>query len=213
MKNLVITIGRQCGSGGSELGKRIAENMGMDYYDDELVKLAAKNSNMSPEISEMADEKATNSLLYSLVTGGSLRGMFNGYYEMPLNDRVFLAQADTIKQLAHERSCVIVGRCANYVLREDKDINLLNLFVFADMEYRIDRIKNKYNLNEAQAKDRIIKTEKKRRAYYNYYSNGSWGNAADYDLSINLTHVEYDAVIKMIKEYIDGNKLYGAEDV
>ena len=160
MKNLVITIGRQCGSGGSELGKRIAEDMGMDYYDDELVKLAAKNSNLSPEISEMADEKATNSLLYSLVTGGSLRGMFNGYYEMPLNDRVFLAQADTIKQLAHERSCVIVGRCANYVLREDKDINLLNLFVYADMEYRIDRIKNKYNLNEAQAKDRIIKTEK-----------------------------------------------------
>ena len=89
----------------------------------------------------------------------------------------------------------------------------MNLFVFADMEYRIDRIKNKYNLNEAQAKDRIIKTEKKRRAYYNYYSNGSWGNAADYDLSINLTHVEYDAVIKMIKEYIDGNKLYGAEDI
>lgn len=202
MKNVVITIGRQYGSGGRELGKKLAEALGIEFYDNELVTLAAKKSNISPEISKMADEKATNSLLYSLATG-SVRGMLNGYYEMPLNDRVFLAQAETIKQLAHEKSCVIVGRCANYVLREEKDINKLDLFIFADLEYRIKRIKEEYNLSEAQAKDKIIKTEKKRRAYYNYYSNGSWGNVSDYDLCINLTDIDNDTAINIVKEYIN----------
>ncbi len=203
MKNLVITIGRQCGSGGRELGKKIAAELGIDYYDNELVGLAAQKGNLSPEISEMADEKATNSLLYSIATGGSLRGMFNGYYEMPLNDRVFLAQAETIKQLAHEKSCVIVGRCSNYILRDEEDIDVVNLFIFADMDYRIKRIKDEENLTEKQAKDRIIKTEKKRRAYYNYYSSGSWGNASDYDLCINLTDIDFDTAITIIKDYIN----------
>lgn len=205
-KNIVITIGRQCGSGGREFGQKLAETLGIDYYDKELVRLAAKNSNLSPEISEMADEKATNSLLYSIATGGSLRGMFNGYYEMPLNDRVFLAQAETIKQLANEKSCVIVGRCANYVLRDEENINAINIYVYADMDYRIKRIKEEENLTEKQAKDKIIKTEKKRRTYYNYYSNGNWGNATEYDLCINLTDIDFDAAISMVKEYIDGTE-------
>lgn len=205
-KNIVITIGRQCGSGGREFGQKLAETLGIDYYDKELVRLAAKNSNLSPEISEMADEKATNSLLYSIATGGSLRGMFNGYYEMPLNDRVFLAQAETIKQLANEKSCVIVGRCANYVLRDEENINALNIYVYADMDYRIKRIKEEENLTEKQAKDKIIKTEKKRRTYYNYYSNGNWGSATEYDLCINLTDIDFDAAIGMVKEYIDGTE-------
>ena len=203
MKNIVITIGRQYGSGGRELGKKLAEALGIDYYDNELVALAAKNSNISHEVSKMADEKATNSLLYTLATGGSIRGMFSGYYEMPLNDRVFLAQAETIKQLAKEKSCVIVGRCANYVLREEENINKVDLFIFADLDYRINRIKNEYNITDSQAKDKIIKTEKKRRTYYNYYSSGNWGNAADYDLCINLTDIDNDTAIKIIKEYID----------
>lgn len=204
MKNFVITIGRQCGSGGRELGKRLAESLGIDYYDNELVGLAAKKSNLSREVSEMADEKATNSLLYSIATGGNLRGMFNGYYEMPLNDRVFLAQAEAIKQLAHEKSCVIVGRCSNYVLRDEEDIDVINLYIYADMEHRIARIKKELNLTEKQAKEKIAKTEKKRRTYYNYYSSGNWGNASDYDLCINLTNIDFDTAIDMIKKYTDG---------
>lgn len=204
MKKVVITIGRQCGSGGREFGKRLAEKLGIEYYDKELVRIAAKNSNLSPEISEMADERATNSLLYSIATGGSMRGMFNGYYEMPLNDRVFLAQAETIKQLAHEKSCVIVGRCANYVLREEENINVVNVYIYADMDYRIKRIKEEEQLTEKQAKDKIIKTEKKRRTYYNYYSNGNWGSASEYDLCINLTNIDFDVAVNMVKAYIDG---------
>lgn len=209
MEKIVITIGRQCGSGGREFGMKLAEALGMEYYDKELVRLAAKNGNLSPEISEMADERATNSLLYSIATGGSMRGMFNGYYEMPLNDRVFLAQAETIKQLAKEKSCVIVGRCANYVLREEEDVRTVNLYIYADLDYRIKRIKEEENLTEKQAKDRIVKTEKKRRTYYNYYSNGNWGNATEYDLCINLTDIDFDAAVEIVKGYISGIKSKG----
>jgi len=201
MKNLVITIGRQYGSGGREFGQKLAEALGIDFYDNEVVQLAAEKSNLSPEISKHADEQATNSLLYSLATGGNFRGMFNGYYEMPLNDRLFIAQADVIKELAQKSSCVIVGRCANYVLRDMEDIQKVDLFMFADMDYRIARIKRIYNLTDSQAKDKIVKTEKKRRTFYNYYSNGNWGNAAEYDLCINVSNIDSDTAIELVKKY------------
>lgn len=203
MKNTVITIGRQYGSGGRVFGKKLAEALGFKYYDNELVKLAAEKSNISPEVSKMADEKATNSLLYSLATGSSFRGMFNGYYEMPINDKVFIAQAETIKQIAHESSCVIVGRCANYVLADDDKINKVDLFIYADIESRIKRIKEEYQITDAQAKDKITKTEKKRRTYYNYYSSGNWGHTSDYDLCINLAPLSTEAAIEMVKIYIE----------
>ena len=202
MKNLVITIGRQYGSGGREFGKKLAEALGIAYYDNDLVELAAKKSNISPEISKKADEKATNSLLYSLATGAGFHGIFNGYYEMPINDRVFIAQAETIKQLAHEGSCVIVGRCANYVLRDDDEINKLDLYIYADLDHRIQRIKEEYNITDAQAKEKITKIEKKRRTFYNYYSNGNWGYASDYDLCINITPIGFDAALEIVKSYI-----------
>lgn len=203
MKNLVITIGRQYGSGGRELGKKLAESLGINFYDKDLVKMAAEKSNISHELSQQADEKATNSLLYSLATGGSFRGMLNGYYEMPINDKIFIAQADTIKQLAHSHSCVIVGRCSNYVLRDETDINKLNVFIYADLDYRINRIKKIYNLTDSQAKNKITKIEKTRRTYYNYYSNGTWGAATDYDLCINITPIGCDGAIDIIKAYAE----------
>jgi len=202
MKNLVITIGRQYGSGGREFGKKLADALGIAFYDNELVKMAAEKSNLCPEISKTADEKAANSLLYSIATGG-MRGLFNGYYEMPINDKIFIAQTEIIKQIAHEHSCVIVGRCANYVLRDEPDIDKLDLFIYADLDYRIDRIKGKYNLTDAQAKDKIVKTEKKRKAYYNYYSNGSWGNTTEYDLCINVAPIGYERAIELVKSYSD----------
>ena len=122
---------------------------------------------------------------------------------MPINDRVFISQAETIKQLAHESSCVIVGRCANYVLEDDDQINKLDLFIYADLESRIKRIKGEYNLTDAQAKDKIIKTEKKRRTFYNYYSSGNWGHATDYDLCINVSPLTVETTIEMVKLYIE----------
>lgn len=201
MKNLVITLSRQYGSGGLELAKQLSKELGISYYDKDLVKIAADKSNISHDISKQADEKATNSLLYSLATGSSFRGMFNGYYEMPINDRLFIAQTEIIKELAQKESCVIVGRCSNYVLQNEEGIHRLDLFICADMEQRIERIKTKYSLTEAQAKDKILKTEKKRRTYYNYYSNGNWGLASDYDLCINLGRIGIDTAVSLVKTY------------
>ncbi len=203
MKNLVITIGRQYGSGGRELGKKIADFLKIKYYDNELVEMAAKNNNIDPEISKDADEKASNSLLYSLSTGSSFHGMLGGIYEMPLNDRLFIAQSETIKQLAHESSCVIVGRCSNYVLHNDEEINTLNLYIYADIEDRIRRIQTEYGISEAQAKTKISKMDKKRRAYYNYYSNGNWGMASEYDICVNLSKLDEDSILDLVKNYAE----------
>ena len=202
MKNTVITIGRQYGSGGHELGEKLAKELGFEFYDNNLVKLAAEKSNICPEISKLADEKAASSLLYSIAMSGGMRNILSGHYEMPINDKLFIAQAETIKKIAHDSSSVIVGRCANYVLQSEEDINLVNLYIYADMDYRLKKVKDVYDLSDAAAKDKIIKADKKRRAYYNYYSSGTWGDASEYDLCINIGKVGPDAAIRMIKEYV-----------
>ena len=155
MKN-VITIGRQYGSAGHAIGALVAEKLGYTFYDKQLVEIAAKNSNISDETVKHIDEKATSSLLYSLASGSySLRGI-NGplYYEMPLNDKLFLAQSEVIKHVAAKENSVIVGRCADYVLDEVEDINLVNVFIYADMDFRIKRVMDVFEINEKQAKEK-----------------------------------------------------------
>lgn len=204
MKNIVITIGRQYGSGGREFGKHLADALGFKFYDQEIVDITSKKHNINIEVSKASDEKATNSLLYSIVTAGSFDGMFFNNYEMPANDKVFLAQADVIKELANESSCVMVGRCANYVLRDEENIKKVDLFIYADLDSRIERIKKLYELNDAQAKSKIIKTEKVRKNYYNYYSSGEWGNPSEYDLCINMSGISVDGAVEVVKKYIEG---------
>lgn len=187
MKNFVITIGRQCGSGGLALGESLAKALDVPFYDNNLVDMASKKVNLHPEVSKHSDETATRSFLYSIATGATFGGILGGHYEMPIGDKLFVSQSDVIKELAHKHSCVIVGRCANYILRNEPDINHLSVFTFADMDYRLKRIKDTHNLNDAKAKEKILKTDKKRRTFYNYYSNGTWGNAADYDLCLNMS--------------------------
>ncbi|MBE7044842.1 MAG: cytidylate kinase-like family protein [Ruminococcaceae bacterium] len=204
MKNTVITIGRQYGSGGKEFGKKLAEAMGYSFYDEELLSITSEKSNIDEDVLKMADERATNSLLYSLVVNGGLRGVLTqGVYELPINDKVFLAQADSIKHLAQQESCVIVGRCADYVLQDTEDINKIDLFIYADMESRIERIAKIYNLTPAEAKDKIVKTEKKRKTYYNYYSNQEWGRMTNYDLCINVSGLGSDGAVAVAKAYIE----------
>ena len=168
--NLVITIGRQCGSGGKKIGEIVAERLGIKCYDKELLTLAAKHSGLCEELFETHDEKPTNSFLYSLVMDTYSLGYTAGSYsDMPINHKVFLAQFDAIKKIADEGPCILVGRCADYALEEYD--NVLRLFVHADMNARIRRIARIYDLTDAKAKDMIMKTDKKRASYYNYYSN------------------------------------------
>ena len=202
-KNIVVTIGRQYGSGGKEIGRKLAERMGVTFYDEELVTMAAENSNIDKEMLHKVDESATGSLLYSLVMNGGLRGIATPmYYEMPLNDKLFIAQSDVIKKIAKDGSAVIVGRCADYVLENEEAVTL-NVFLYADMDYKVDRINMLYGLDKKAAKDRIIKTEKQRKTYYNYYTNKEWGNMGSYDLCLNVSKMGTDKAVDVIFDIVE----------
>lgn len=195
--NLVITIGRQCGSLGRQIGQQLAEKMGVSFYDKELLSLAAKNSGLCEELFETHDEKPTSSFLYSLVMDTySLGYTTSAYMDMPINHKIFLAQFDTIKKLADEESCVIVGRCADYALADYP--NTVSVFITGDDDVRIENLKELYKVDASKAKDIMVKTDKKRASYYNYYSSKKWGDARSYDLCINSSKVGLDGAVDMI---------------
>ena len=193
----VITIGRQLGSGGREIGQMLAGKLGIKYYDKELLAAAAKESGLAQELFENHDEKPTNSFLYSLVMDTYSLGYSSGtFHELPLNHKIFLAQFDTIKKIAEEESCVIVGRCADYALADFK--NCVKVFIHADMDYRIRRVAERHDLTPAKAREEILKTDKKRASYYNYYSRKKWGDARSYDLCVNSSSIGADAAVDTI---------------
>lgn len=201
--NTVITIGRQFGSGGREIGEKLAARYDIKFYDKELLKRAAKDSGICPELFENNDEKPTSSFLYNLVTDTYAFGYSSPYVEMPLSHKVFLAQFDTIKKIASEGPCVIVGRCADYALGEFT--NTLSIFINAPLEDRIERIRSKYKEENdlSKLKDMIIKNDKARANYYNYYSSKKWGRADSYDLCINSSILGIDGSVDMIADFID----------
>ncbi len=200
-KNLVITIGRQFGSGGHDIGVALAKELGIKVYDKEMLKRAAKESGLCEELFESHDEKPTNSFLYSLVMDTYSLGFSAGTFsDMPINHKVFLAQFDAIKKIAEEESCVMIGRCADYALEEYD--NLINIFVYADMDARIARVARELNVGNPKAKDIIMKNDKKRASYYNYYTNKEWGAANSYDLCINSAKLGVDGAVKAILDYI-----------
>lgn len=195
--NLVITIGRQCGSGGKTIGQKVAEKLGVKCYDKELLTLAAKNSGLCEELFETHDEKPTSSFLYSLVMDTYSMGYTtSAYMDMPINHKIFLAQFDTIKKLADEESCVIVGRCADYALADYP--NTVTVFINGDDDKKIAHLKEYYHVDEAKAKDIMVKTDKKRASYYNYYSSKKWGDSRSYDLCINSSAVGIDGTVEAI---------------
>ncbi|MCR5419831.1 MAG: cytidylate kinase-like family protein [Lachnospiraceae bacterium] len=201
--NSIITIGRQFGSGGREIGEKIAAKYNVKFYDKDLLKRAAKESGLCHEIFENNDEKNNGSFLYNLVTDTYSFGYTSPYVELPLSHKVFLAQFDTIKKIAEEGPCVIVGRCADYALSERKDC--LNLFINAPIEDRIERIKLKFPAEKdvSKIKDMIVKTDKSRANYYNYYSIKKWGRADTYDLCINSSILGIDGSVELISDFID----------
>lgn len=203
--NTIITIGRQYGSAGREIGQLVAKELGVKCYDKELLKKAAKESGLCEELFENHDEKPTNSFLYSLVMDTySLGYSSSTFVDMPLNHKVFLAQFDAIKKIADQESCVIVGRCADYALSDYK--NCLSVFIHADMEDRIRRIARKYDLTDAKAKDQIVKTDKGRASYYNYYSSKRWGDASSYHLTLNSGLVGVEGAAHTILNYLELKK-------
>ena len=205
MRNLVIAIGREFGSGGKEIGQKLADRLNIKCYDSELLSIAAKNSGFCEEILQKNDEKPTNSFLYSLVMDTySMSGYTSApFVDMPLNHKVFLAQCEAIKKLASEESCVIVGRCADYALAGNPDC--VSVFIHADMDFRLKRIKadtDKEFKDDNKVIDFINKTDKKRANYYNYYSSKKWGDSRSYDFCIDSSVLGIGKTVDMIIEYL-----------
>lgn len=194
----VITISRQYGSGGHEVGEKVAKSLNIPFYDKALIALAAKQSGLSEEVFENADEKATSSLLYSMVMGsyGAFGGRVPGLNEMPINDKLFVLQSDIIKNAAASGPCVVVGRCADYILREHP--NCLNVFVHANKAARIDRIVARKLCEAKKAPDFITKKDKQRANYYNFYSNNRWDDLNNYDLTIDTSRFPVDQAVDLI---------------
>ena len=202
MSNLIITIGRQFGSGGREIGKRLAEELGIEFYDRSLITAAAKKSGFSEELFEMMDKRATNSLLYSLsMFGGS------GVNGMSLTDQLYLTQANLIREFADKSSCVIVGRCADHILREYP--NRFDLFISAPIEDRIRRIQSspdrEFEGNKSP-QSTLDKMDKQRATYYNYYTGKVWGKADHYDLCVNAGRLGIDKSVELILNFVNGLK-------
>ena len=203
MGNQIYTIGREFGSAGYEVGRLLAERLGVKLYDKNLLAQAAKDSGFCEEIFENHDEKPTNSFLYSLVMDTYSGGNYSSapFLDMPLNHKVFLAQFDTIKKIAERESCVIVGRCADYALASNPDC--LNVFIHADIEDRIKTVSKRNDVTENKAKDLIQKKDKQRASYYNYYSNKKWGDAASYHYCLDSSYLGVQGTVDLLKFLVD----------
>ena len=188
----IITIGRQYGSGGRAIGRKLAEKLEVPFYDKELLERAANDSGICKELFENHDEKPTNSFLYSLVMDTYSFGYNSAAFtDLPMNHKVFLAQFEAIKKLALEGPCVMVGRCADFD-------NCFSVFIHSDLEVRIRRIAKEYDLKDNKARDAIHKTDKSRSSYYNYYTNKRWADAASYSLCIDSGKMGFEGAVECI---------------
>ncbi len=195
-EKVILTIGRQFGSGGHEIGEKIAKKLGVKFYDKELLKLVAKESGLCEKVLESYDEKPTNSLLYSIVMDIYPSVMYSG---PTIDQQIYQATYDAIRKLS-EDSCVIVGRCADYTLRDCPE--LVSVFIHASTDFRAARIAAEYQVSEAKAKDMLIKTDKKRASYYNFQSEKKWGAASSYNLCLESSSLGIDGSVDLIMDYI-----------
>jgi len=199
--NRIVVIGRQFGSGGREIAKKLAAKLGVNCYDNELLTMAAKKSGLCDTWFEANDEKPNKSFLYSLVVGSysmPAPGLSGG--EHPLTFQVHLAQQKTICEIADRESCVIVGRCADYALRDYP--KMVSVFVSAELEDRVVRVMEGSQVDESKARELISKNDKRRASYYNYYSEGKWGDAKNYDLCINVSKLGIDKAVELIEQFV-----------
>ena len=199
MKKIIITIGRQFGSGGRALGRRLAKELQIGYYDKELLVEAAKESGLSPEFLTQYDEASTNSFLYSIAMNPS-NMLFGENGGMSVVQMAAKAQREAVLNVAERGSCVIVGRCADDILHNEE--NLLSIFVTADEEDRIKRVVRRDKITEKEAKAQMIKMDKKRKSHYTFNTGREWGAAENYGLCLNMSRISMDKAVAMIKEAI-----------
>lgn len=200
-KKIIVTIGRQFGSGGRIIGKQLAEQLGIAYYDKELINLASKESGICGEFFEKADEKTSGSLLKALAMGFSMNNAIFQSNDYLSNESLFQIQSDVIRKVAAEGSCILVGRCADYILREEE--SCVNIFISATMEDRIRRAMEYNHAEEKEAEEFLMKADKSRASYYNYYTDKIWGAAESYDLCINSSFYGIEKTTDFIRLFIE----------
>ncbi len=200
-KKLIITIARQYGSGGREIGEKLAEKIGIPIYDKDLITALVNKSEMHPDVIKKADESPVNSLLYTLAVGSNVFGAATSFgYKMPINDKLFLMQSDIIRDFAAKGSGIFIGRCADYVLRDEP--NLLRIFIHGDLDHKKARVASRHpDVKPTQLIDLISKTDKRRASYYNFYTGNKWGKFDHYDLMINSSTLGIDATVEVIAAY------------
>ena len=183
----VITISREYGSGGRAIGEKLAKELGIPFYNKELILMAAKESGLSEEYIKKTEQMKSTSFLY---------GLYMGAQALPMNDQIFLVQSKIIREIAEEGPCVIVGRCADYILRERED--LLGVFIHAPLSYRAQRTKEVYGKGGGNVEDFVKKEDKKRASFYNYFSQNKWGDARHYHLAISSQY-GVDFAVEVLK--------------
>ena len=199
-KRIIINVGRQLGSGGREIGEKLAKRFNATYYDKELVVAAARESGLDESMITRVDEK--KSLFQSLFSmGASLVGGAEFYGRHLGEDTVFKIVSDVIRNAAEQGSCVFVGRCADYVLRDNPDC--LNVFISADMEDRISRLSEKFGVDRAKARSMAESMDENRASFYNFYSNNRWGEASTYHLCMNSSVLGIDGTVDFIASFAE----------
>ena len=198
MKKTISTISREFGSGGREIGKKLAEQLNVPFYDKELIEIAAKESGLDKELFEEEDSRTSKGFRLLGALGYSLGGPLSTITELSLNDRLFLVQSQVIEQVAKEGACVIVGRCADYVLKDYDTV--LNVFIHGNMKEKKERAIHSYEVDERDIENSIHKIDKRRANYYEYYTDRKWGRAENYDISLNSSTFGIDGCVEIIKE-------------
>ncbi|ADV45258.1 AAA family ATPase [Bacteroides helcogenes] len=198
----VVNIGRQLGSGGREVGEKLAARLGIDFYDKELIRLASEESGLCREFFEKADEKTSQGIIGGLF---GMRFPFISDGAIPAtnclsNDALFKVQSDVIRRLAEEKSCLFVGRCADYILRDNP--RCANIFISCSHEERVRRLRQIHSISEHAAEEMMNKADKRRSEYYNYYSYKMWGVAATYHLCIDSSVLGIDGTVDLVEEFV-----------
>ncbi len=196
--NKIIIISRQYGSGGREIGKKLAELYGVPFYDHQLISLAAKESGFSEEFFEDPEKNATNSFLYSIVRG--IQYQYRNATPWSLEETVYNTQSDIIRKLAEKGPCVIIGRCADYVLSDRDDI--IKIFLHADPEFRKARAMELDGVDEKEVDDLVRRKDKQRMNYHNYHADTKWGDAKHYDISLSTSGCGIDRAVKILADFI-----------
>ena len=206
-KHIILTIGRQFGSGGRAIGKLLAEKLEINYYDRELLTLASEESGLCHEMFEKADEKVPKGLVYAFSAGFSNMGIYTPHSDILSNEKLFQLQSDAILKLAEKESAVIVGRCADYILRNHPDC--FTLFIHANKEFRVRNIVQSLQIHENEALELMKKNDKSRAAYYNYYTDKLWGYASSYHLTVDSSVIGIEETVHLIIDFVKRKGLLG----